>query len=106
MLLHHADPDLTALGLDDLVEFPEAIDAFTARLRLEPLREFYARAPDARPPQQVAKGYFATAIAKLHAVHVLLFDRTASGATGRKGQRRHGSITGAGARAAEGRRRR
>jgi integrase len=73
MMLHRGDPDLTALGLNDLTELREAIDAFTARLRLEPVREFYARAPDARPPAEVADGYFASAIAKLHSVHVLLF---------------------------------
>ena len=73
MMLHRGDPDLSALGWDDLREFREAIDGFTARLRLEPLREFYARAPAARPPAEVANGYFASSIAKLHAVHVLLF---------------------------------
>ena len=74
MMLHRGDPDMTALGMDDLTEFRAAIDAFTARLRLEPLREFYARAPDARPPAEIANGYFAPAIAKLHSVHVLLFN--------------------------------
>ncbi len=74
MMLHRGDPNMTALGMDDLSEFRVAIDAFTARLRLEPLREFYARAPDARPPAEIASGYFASAIAKLHAVHVLLFN--------------------------------
>ena len=74
MLLHRGDPDLAVLGMDDLVELREAIDRFTARLRLDPLREFYARAPDARPPAEVANGYLHSAIARLHAVHVLLFD--------------------------------
>jgi hypothetical protein len=73
MLLHRGDPEVSALGMDDLTEFRAAIDGFTARLRLEPLREFYARAPDSRPPAEVANGYFASAIAKLHSVHVLLF---------------------------------
>jgi hypothetical protein len=52
-----------------------AVDAFTARLRSEPLREFYARPRDGgRTPQKdPAKAYFATAIARLHAAHVLLF---------------------------------
>ncbi len=74
MMLHRGDPDLSTLGLDDLTEFRAAIDAFTERLRLEPLCEFYARAPDTRPPVEVADGYFASAIAKLHSVHVLLFN--------------------------------
>jgi integrase len=73
MLLHRGDANLSALGMEDLREFREEIDAFTARLRLEPLREFYARAPVARPPGEIARSYFASSIAKLHAVHVLLF---------------------------------
>lgn len=75
MLLHRGDPDLSALGMDDLVELRHAIDAFAARLRLEPLREFYARPRPDRPPRQdSSKTYFATAIARLHAAHVLLFN--------------------------------
>jgi integrase len=73
MLLHRGDPDLTALGMDDLTELRGAIDAFTARLRLEPLREFYSRAPDGRPAAEVANRYLRSAIARLHSVHVLLF---------------------------------
>jgi hypothetical protein len=74
MLLHRGDPDLTALDVDDLDELRAAIDAFTARLRLDPVREFYSRAPVERPPTETADGYLRSAIARLHAVHVLLFD--------------------------------
>jgi hypothetical protein len=74
MLLHRGDPDLTALGVDDLDELRAAIDAFTARLRLDPVREFYSRAPAERPPAETADGYLRSAIARVHAVHVLLFD--------------------------------
>ena len=74
MLLHRGDPDLTALGMDDLAELRAALEAFTARLRLEPLRVFYARPRGGRPGQDPSKAYFATAIARLHAAHVLLFD--------------------------------
>ena len=74
LLLHRGDPDLTALSMDDLAELRQAIDAFTARLQLEPLREFYARPRVGRPRPDSAKGYFATAIARLHAAHVLLFN--------------------------------
>ncbi len=74
MLLHRGDPDLTALGVEDLDELRAAIDAFTARLRLDPVREFYSRAPVERPATEVAEGYLRSAIARLHAVHVLLFD--------------------------------
>lgn len=74
MLLHRGDPDLTALGVDDLDVLRTAIDAFTARLLLDPVRKFYSRAPDGRPPAEVADGYLRSAIARLHAVHVLLFD--------------------------------
>jgi integrase len=74
MLLHRGDPDLTALGMDDLAELRQAIHTFTARLRLEPLREFYARPRGGRPRPDPSKAYFATAIARLHAAHVLLFN--------------------------------
>ena len=74
MLLHRGDPDLAALGVDDLDELRGAIDAFTARLRLDPVREFYSRAPIERPPAVTADSYLRSAIARLHAVHVLLFD--------------------------------
>jgi hypothetical protein len=74
MLLHRGDPDLTALGVDDLDELRAAIDAFTARLRLDPVREFYSRAPAERSPTETADGYLRSAIPRLHAVHVLLFD--------------------------------
>ena len=73
ILLHRGDPDLTALGVDDLDGLRAAIDAFTARLRFDPVREFYSRAPR-RPPAEVAEGYLRSAIARLHAVHVLFFD--------------------------------
>ena len=43
MLLHRGDPNLTAPGVDDLDELRDAIDALTARLRLDPVREFSAR---------------------------------------------------------------
>ena len=72
MLLHRGDPDLTALTMEDVRELRAAINAFTARLRLEPLRGFYARAPR-KSPSEAADGYFASAIGKLHAVHALLF---------------------------------
>jgi integrase len=74
MLLHRGDPDIRALTMSDLDELRTAVEAFTARLRSEPLREFYARPRDDRPPpKDPAKAYFATAIARLHAAHVLLF---------------------------------
>lgn len=60
--------------VDDLDELRAAVEAFTGRLRSEPLREFYARPRDRHSLQQDrAKAYFATAIARLHAAHVLLF---------------------------------
>ena len=72
MLLHRGTPDVTALGIEDLHELREAIDDFTARMRLEPLRELYGRAPR-RPLASTAKGYFSTSITRLNAAHVLLF---------------------------------
>lgn len=73
MLLHRGDPDLTALTMDDLDELRRAIDAFTARLRLDPVREFHARPRAEGPPADSAGDYFRTAIARLHSAHVLLF---------------------------------
>jgi integrase len=73
ILLHRGDPDLTALDMDDLAGLRQAIGSFTARLRLEPLREFYARPRGGQPRQDPSRAYFATAIARLHAAHVLLF---------------------------------
>jgi hypothetical protein len=60
--------------MDNLAELRQAINTFTARLRLEPLREFCARPRGGRPRQDPSKAYFATAIARLHAAHVLLFN--------------------------------
>lgn len=73
MMLHRGDPDLTGLCLDDINELRAALDAFTGRLRLEPLRDLYARAADTRPPTDAARTYFASSIAKLHALQALLF---------------------------------
>ncbi len=73
MLLHRGDPDLNALTIADLNELRGAVDAFTARLRLDPLREFYGRPRAGRLPTDPAGAYFATAIARMHAAHVLFF---------------------------------
>lgn len=88
MLLHRGDPDLGALKMGDLDELRMAIEAFTVRLRSEPLRDFYARSRDGGPPAgEPGKAYFATATARLHAAHVLLFhigqvDRAPGGRAG------------------------
>lgn len=84
MLLHRGDPDLNALTMADLDGLRQAVDAFTARQRLDPVRDFYARSPGGKPPKDSAGAYFATAIARLHSAHVLLFhtgqvDRPPSG---------------------------
>jgi hypothetical protein len=60
MLLHRGDPDLNALTMDDLDELRRAIDAFTARLRLDPVREFYARPRAGQPAADSAGDYFRT----------------------------------------------
>ncbi len=73
MLLHRGDPDLTALTMDDLDELRRAIDAFSARLRLDPVREFYSRPRGGRASADPAGDYFKTAIARLHCAHVVLF---------------------------------
>ncbi len=73
MLLHRGDPDLATLTMGDLAELRQAIEAFTARLRLDPVRDFYARPRGGQPAADPTGNYFKTAIARLHAAHVLLF---------------------------------
>ena len=84
MVLHRGDPDLDALTIDDLDELRAAVDRFTARLRMEPLREFYSRSRSVADQPDSARDYFSTVIARMHAVQVLLFnvgqiDRAPSG---------------------------
>ena len=74
MLLHRGDPDLTALGRGRPRRAPHRDRRLHRPLRLDPVREFYSRAPVERPPAETADGYLRSAIARLHAVHVLLFD--------------------------------
>ena len=102
MLLHRGNPDLTALGMHDLAELREAIDAFTARLRLEPLREFYSREPDGRPAADVANTYLRSAIARLHGARAAVQHGPSQRTSDRPGQRRNlGRSPRAGLRAAE-----
>lgn len=75
MILHRGDPDLSALTEEDLDELRTAIDAFAARLRLDPMRDFYSRSPGERAPAVTAHVYLRTAIARVHAAQVLLYDR-------------------------------
>jgi integrase len=74
MLLHRGDPDLAALGMADLDGLGEAVEAFTARMRLEPLRQFYARREVGKQGEDPVTSYLRTAVGRLHATHVLLFD--------------------------------
>jgi hypothetical protein len=74
MLLHRGDPDLAALGMDDLDGLSEAVEAFTARMRLEPLRQFYARREVGKQGEDPVTSYLRTSVGRLHATHVLLFD--------------------------------
>jgi hypothetical protein len=73
LLLHRGDPDLNALGMDDLDGLRAATKEFAAALRLEPVREFYSRSHNGRRQPDPAKSSVATALARLHEVHVLLF---------------------------------
>ena len=90
MLLHRGDPDLTALSIDDLDELRAAVEAFTARLRSEPLREFYARPRDAGPRAGSGQGLLrhrdrpAARRARAAVPH-----RPGRPAPGRPGRRRH-----------------
>lgn len=75
MILHGGNPNLNALTGEDLDELRTAIEAFTARLRLDPMRDFYSRSPGERAPAVTAHGYLRTAIGRVHAAQVLLYDR-------------------------------
>jgi hypothetical protein len=84
MILHRGDPDLNALTMTDLNGLRQAVDDFTGRLHLDPVREFYGRPRGGKPPKDPTGSYFATAIARMHAAHVVLFhtgqvDRPPSG---------------------------
>jgi integrase len=74
MLLHRGDPDLSALMMSDLDELSQAVETFSARLRLDPLRDFYARLPAGQQAEDSVRSYLRTAIGRVHATHVLLFD--------------------------------
>jgi len=74
MLLHRGDPDLAALGVADLQELRRSVDDFTALLRVDPVRELYARSRSGKANPDPAGSYFNTAIARIHAAHVLLFN--------------------------------
>jgi len=73
MLLHRGDPDLTALTLADLEDLRRGVDEFTALLREDHVRELFARPRTGQPNPDPAGSYFSTAIARIHAAHVLLF---------------------------------
>jgi integrase len=73
MLLHRGDPDLTALTLTDLEDLRRGVDEFTALLREDHVRELFARPRTGQPNPDPAGSYFNTAIARIHAAHVLLF---------------------------------
>ena len=74
MLLHRGDPDLAALGVADLQKLRRSVDDFTAMLRVDPVRELYARSRSGKINPDPAGSYFNTAIARIHAAHVLLFN--------------------------------
>lgn len=74
MLLHRGDPDISALTMSDLDELSAAVEAFAARLRLDPLRDFYRRRQDGQQAEDPVTSYLRTAIGRVHATHVLLFD--------------------------------
>lgn len=73
MLLHRGDPDLRALTITDVEELRAAIEAFTARMRREPLREFYSRSGQEGPLTAAAESFSTTTGTRLRAAHVLLF---------------------------------
>jgi integrase len=74
MLLHRGDPDLTALTISDLDELRRGVDEFTELLRDDHVRELFARPRSGQPNPDPAGSYFRTALARIHAAHVLLFD--------------------------------
>ena len=73
LLLHRGDPDLTAIRSEDLVELEAAIEAFAARPDAVEQRAFYGREAG-RGAVEPAAQHRATALQRLHAAHVLLFN--------------------------------
>jgi hypothetical protein len=70
LLLHRGDPNLEAITADDLTEFYAAVRSFVARPDAGELRAPYARGGPSDPAGQ----HYRTAMARLYATHMLLFD--------------------------------
>jgi integrase len=73
LVLHRGDPDLGAISGEDLTEFYAAIRAFVTRPDMRELRAFYARDGNSSDAA-VGRQYCSTALSRLHATHVVLFD--------------------------------
>ncbi len=73
LLLHRGDPDLAAIRGQDLVELEAAIEAFAGRSDAVEQRAFYGRQVG-RGAVEPATQYRATALQRLQAAHVLLFN--------------------------------
>lgn len=73
LLLHRGDSDLRAISAADLVELEAAIEDFAARPDAVEQRAFYGRKAG-RGVLEPAAQYRATALQRLHAAHVLLFN--------------------------------
>ena len=74
MLLHRGDPDLGPRASTTWTSFATAVDAVHRPPALEPLRDFYSRSRNVADQPDSARDYFSTAIARLHAAQVLLFN--------------------------------
>jgi integrase len=74
LVLHRADPDLNAVTSADLLELGAAVRAFGARDDFTELRQLMFGNDPGRVAPTMALGCVRGQLARLHAVHVLLFN--------------------------------
>ncbi len=73
ILLHHGDPDLTAVTEEDLKELRAAVEAFSVRPDAEQLRAFYRRSDPTGPPVASVEQRRRWMLTRLQGAHMLLF---------------------------------
>ncbi len=74
LVLHRGDPDLNAITSEDLLELGAAVRAFGARDDFTELRQLLFGNVPGKVTPRAALGYVRGQLARLHAVHVLLFN--------------------------------
>lgn len=74
LLMHRGDPDLAAVTAQDLLDLGAAVRAFAARDDFTALRQMLFSKVPRRAGEDAAPGFARGNLARLHAVHVLLFN--------------------------------